>query len=377
MKSMRMVLKTASCIAAAAVSAVLPLSTFGGVFTAAPLTAYADESAGDLYYAIEDDHAVITGCKQGVSDVEIPAALDGKSVTAIGDYAFNGSSITSIKIPDSVTTIGNYAFSMSTKLKSVTLPDSLQYIGIRAFEMCSSLAEVNFPDHMVEMSSMVFDSTPWITEQRQKDPLVIVNGNLIDGQAAKGDIVIPSSVTYVSAGAFTRNENITSVVFPSSIKKVKDNTFFYCSNLKSADVRYATEIESMAFAYCGKLSDLKLSGKLTKIDYYSFSDIEARANITVYGSKADWDKVDKNADDRFLNNASYTFDESFVPPAEDVEGDINKDGEFNTADLLLLNKWLLGTPDTELKDWKAGDFTKDEVLDIYDLVMMRKALISK
>ena len=42
-----------------------------------------------------------------------------------------------------------------------------------------------------------------------------------------------------------------------------------------------------------------------------------------------------------------------------------------------MSKWLLGTPGTELKNWKAGDFISDDKLDIYDLVMMRKALIAK
>lgn len=55
----------------------------------------------------------------------------------------------------------------------------------------------------------------------------------------KGDVVIPSDIKYVSPGAFDNNEDITSVVFPSNIKKLNDSTFFYCNNLKSADLRYA------------------------------------------------------------------------------------------------------------------------------------------
>ena len=47
------------------------------------------------------------------------------------------------------------------------------------------------------------------------------------------------------------------------------------------------------------------------------------------------------------------------------------------TDLLLFQKWLLGDTSAELKSWKAADYTKDEKLDIFDLVLMRKAIISK
>ena len=56
-------------------------------------------------------------------------------------------------------------------------------------------------------------------------------------------------------------------------------------------------------------------------------------------------------------------------------GDVNDDGDFNVADVVLLQKWLLGSADAELINWKAADFCNDNVLDIFDLCLMRKALI--
>ncbi|MCI6560288.1 MAG: glycoside hydrolase [Ruminococcus sp.] len=61
-------------------------------------------------------------------------------------------------------------------------------------------------------------------------------------------------------------------------------------------------------------------------------------------------------------------------PAEAIRGDVNKDGKFNVADLVLLQKWLLSVPDTNLADWKAGDLCDDDRLDVFDLVVMRKIL---
>lgn len=58
-----------------------------------------------------------------------------------------------------------------------------------------------------------------------------------------------------------------------------------------------------------------------------------------------------------------------------IMGDVNGDGEFNIADLVLFQKWLLAVPDAELVNWKAANFCKDERLDVFDLCFMRKALI--
>lgn len=60
---------------------------------------------------------------------------------------------------------------------------------------------------------------------------------------------------------------------------------------------------------------------------------------------------------------------------ESVRGDVNADGELNVSDLVLLQKWLLAVPDTQLADWKAADLCKDDRLDVFDLCLMRKELL--
>ena len=58
-----------------------------------------------------------------------------------------------------------------------------------------------------------------------------------------------------------------------------------------------------------------------------------------------------------------------------IKGDVNGDGEFSIADVVLLQKWLLAVPETELVDWKAADLCQDDKVDVFDLCLMRKALI--
>jgi len=59
----------------------------------------------------------------------------------------------------------------------------------------------------------------------------------------------------------------------------------------------------------------------------------------------------------------------------DLSGDANGDGEFGAADIVTLGKWLLGRPDAELANWKACDLCNDNVIDSFDLCLMRNALV--
>ncbi len=49
--------------------------------------------------------------------------------------------------------------------------------------------------------------------------------------------------------------------------------------------------------------------------------------------------------------------------------------KFNIADLVALQKWLLNAYDKELYYWAEADFDLDNKLTIFDLVLMRKALL--
>ena len=60
-----------------------------------------------------------------------------------------------------------------------------------------------------------------------------------------------------------------------------------------------------------------------------------------------------------------------------VSGDVNSDGQFNIADLVMLRNWMLGAGDAELSDWKAADLSKDGRINAYDFCLMRRLLAEK
>ena len=66
---------------------------------------------------------------------------------------------------------------------------------------------------------------------------------------------------------------------------------------------------------------------------------------------------------------------SLVSDNSIASGDVNNDGAFNISDVVLLQKWLLAVPDTNLANWKAVDFCADNKLDVFDLCLMKRALL--
>ncbi len=61
--------------------------------------------------------------------------------------------------------------------------------------------------------------------------------------------------------------------------------------------------------------------------------------------------------------------------SESVIGDVNADGKFTVADVVMMQKWILGSDD--MTDWKSGDLHKNGVIDVFDLVMMKQYLVKQ
>ena len=54
-------------------------------------------------------------------------------------------------------------------------------------------------------------------------------------------------------------------------------------------------------------------------------------------------------------------------------GDVNNDGNFNIADAVTLQEWLLNKPDVEISA-EASDFNNDDIIDVFDFCMLKKSL---
>ena len=94
--------------AAALPLAKMDLPEMGWNVSAAEYTVPVGTGTTTLTYEVQEDDTIeITGCDDDAAgELEIPAEIDGKAVTRIGDKAFNDKEyLTGITVPDSVKTI--------------------------------------------------------------------------------------------------------------------------------------------------------------------------------------------------------------------------------------------------------------------------------
>ena len=87
-----------------------------------------------------------------------------------------------------------------------------------------------------------------------------------------------------------------------------------------------------------------------------------------------WEQETQNDTETVYSNFR-TFTASELGISVSVKGDVNADGIFNIADVILFQKWLLAVPDTHLADWKVADFCEDEKLNVFDFCLMKKELL--
>ncbi|MBQ3232332.1 MAG: leucine-rich repeat protein, partial [Clostridia bacterium] len=85
----------------------------------------------------------ITGYTGSDMDVVIPETIGGRTVTAIGNSAFNGNSqITSVTSLYGVTSIGSYAFKNCTALTHIQITDLVTRFPDNAINGCVNLKSI-------------------------------------------------------------------------------------------------------------------------------------------------------------------------------------------------------------------------------------------
>ncbi len=277
---------------------LLGLVTFAAMAVLCAVCAGA-ETYGDFEYSVLDDGMVeITDYNGSAKTVDIPAEINGKSVTNIGRRAFElCRNLTSITIPDSVTSIGPYAFSCCANLVDLTIGDDVKYLSTGAFSGCSSLTDITIPDG-VAIDWDVFKGCVSLKNVNVKSGnnsntsvcgYTSVNGVLFSKDktelvlypAGKTDKIynIPESVTNIGRYAFDHCVSLTNVTIPNNMDSIYEYAFNDCVNLTNIIIPDSVIIMGYgAFNGCTSLTEIKVAAK--NANYVSVNGVLYNKNKT-------------------------------------------------------------------------------------------------
>lgn len=216
----------------------------------------------------------------GLTSIVLPSG-----VTEISDELFNGcSNLGQVTINGKITRIGNYAFSQCTSLSTVQFGDmgGLQTIGNHAFDS-TLISAIDIPNSVTTIGNNAF---AWCTRLTSvgisKDSGLTSIGDFAFDNTAISEIYLPDTLTSIGQGAFRYCEFLTSVILPKNIESIENGMFCGCVNLREAIIPSGvTYIGEYAFYRCKKLDNIVLPSTLNYIGSYAFVECRALSGIVL------------------------------------------------------------------------------------------------
>lgn len=165
--------------------------------------------------------------------------------TTLGHHVFKNCSLDAVTFPNTLNSIGDYAFE-STNLKTVDLSNTqIKSLPNGCFYNCEQLSEVKLPKEFTSIGKNAFyrSSIASITF-----PPSLKNIDDWAFQYSKlANVVIPTSCSVVEQGAFSNNDNLTTVFINGDKCYLAVNAFANCGSLK--DVYITSNVEPDAGRY--------------------------------------------------------------------------------------------------------------------------------
>ena len=259
----------------------------------------AAESMPYLKYEITGDGVEITGYNGRPIALTIPDEIEGKKVVSIKERAFKGcKTLKQIVLPDGITTMGECAF-QGTYLTSVRTPASWtkvvssasdassEYEPMSPFAGCTTLKTVVVPQGVTIVPAYAFNGrvkdgypTASITSVSLPDTLTEI-GMYAFGETGISSIVLPDSITAMRSRAFSGTQ-LTSVRMPVGWTEIYsyDNDelsdyrspFEGCTTLKSVIIpEGVTAVPEDAFGWVDSIEYISLPSTLIEIGDDAFT----------------------------------------------------------------------------------------------------------
>lgn len=244
------------------------------IATSLSAAAYSFESAG-IYYNITGDNTVeVTRSYNNTysGSVSIPETVTNNgteySVTKIGEFAFQGSAVTSVSMPESITSMGKYAFSGCQNLESVVLPESLTTFGSEAFRSCSSLKTIKIPSGVTAIPDFCFGNCSSLESVTIPEGVTDIGGAAFSGCNLKA-LTLPESLEAIGSSAFEDNRLLKSVNIPAKVKTIEQQAFYNCG-LTELVIQEGVQTIGYNTFESNSLKNLTLPSTITSIGWGAF-----------------------------------------------------------------------------------------------------------
>ena len=163
-------------------------------------------------------------------EVQIPAQIDGRDITAVGERAFLYCYADTVVLPEGIRRIEANAFAGCAYLNRMSIPEGCMFIGEAAFQNCERLSTVEIPGSVTEIGWKAFDGTPFYSS-RSGETVILGDGILYAYQGSGTAPVIPDTVKIIAPHAFEGHEELKSLTIPDSVSRIQPQAFCGCTSL--------------------------------------------------------------------------------------------------------------------------------------------------
>lgn len=193
-----------------------------------------------------------------------------------------------------VLAIGQNAFLDCVSITSVVIPDGVLYIGEAAFKSCLELKSVTLPGSVTVIDD---DAFHWCWNL--SDITIPEGVQTIGVRAFRGcdmsELVLPDSVVSVGFSAFASCNFLTNVTLSGNMTRIEDDMFLGCSGLTSITIPEGVQsIGYSAFYDCRALTSVTIAGSVKEIDVGAFAGCSQLKQIHYAGTMAQWNAVAKS-----------------------------------------------------------------------------------
>lgn len=160
---------------------------------------------------------------------------------------------------------------------------------------------------------------------------------------------------------------------------------FDLSSFATEPTTGVTEPETAEIAFTDTIADIQLTENGGTIRFQENGSFTFSGDAYFGGDDAK-NLAFYEAGDRLSIRFTYNIQSAEILQVEDLtleqnihitRGDVNSNGVFEVADIVLMQEWLLAVPGTTLTDWQAGDLCEDGKIDIFDMIMMKKLILNQ